>query len=248
MKTINVKGPIISNGEKWIYEWFGEDSTCPNDVIKELPEDRTPVTVIINSGGGYVTCGNEIYTALKTYEGPVTVTIIEAASAASVIAMAGDIVKITPPGQIMIHNASMRTAGDYREMNKVSEILQKRNRSIASTYQLKTGLEEEELLRLMDQETWMTAQEARQYGFVDEILFQDDMPKMIASGKDMLPVNIIKKMQESKQGSAAAQGQSAHKGIIEPEALEAAVRKVMASLQETPENKKPVSPMTRFLF
>ena len=70
MKYIYINGPIIENGEKWIYDWFEESATCPNDVIKELPENGEPVTVVINSGGGYVICGNEIYTRLKMYAGP----------------------------------------------------------------------------------------------------------------------------------------------------------------------------------
>lgn len=125
MKYIYINGPIIENGEKWIYDWFEESATCPNDVIRELPEDGEPITVVINSGGGYVTCGNEIYTRLKMYAGEVTTLVIEAASAASVIAVAGDIVQIIPPGQIMIHNASLVCQGDYREMDKSSEILKK---------------------------------------------------------------------------------------------------------------------------
>lgn len=246
MKTIRVSGPIIENGQKWIYDWFEEDATCPNDVIKELTEDALPVTVIINSGGGYVDCGNEIYTALKSYAGQVTVVIIMAASAASVIAMGGDIVKITPPGQIMIHNVSMGTTGDYNEMDKCSEILKKTNRSIASAYQLKTGLAEEVLLDLMNQETWLTAQEAKEQGFVDEILFQEnETKKFVASCKDMLPENIINKMQELRKGGGAMH--NTNREIIKQEDLESKIKEILCKMQGE-ETKKPVNPMTRFLF
>lgn len=201
MKKLNVKGPIISNGEKWIYEWFGEDATCPNDIIKELPEDGSEVNIQINSGGGYVDSGNEIFTALKLYPGQVTVDIIKAASAASVIAMAGDTVRITPVGQIMIHNASTRAAGDHQVMNKTEEILKKTDRSIVTAYQLKTGLSREELLGMMDAETWMTAEEAKEKGFVDEILFENENGQIIAAADEngLLPSNVIKRMQNMKR-------------------------------------------------
>ncbi|WP_024348196.1 head maturation protease, ClpP-related [Lacrimispora indolis] len=206
MKTIMIKGPIISNGEKWIYDWFEEDSTCPNDVIKALPDDNSEVTVIINSGGGYVDCGNEIYTALKSYAGKVIVDIIEAASAASVIAMAGDTIRITPVGQLMIHNVSCISSGDYHTMDKTSEILQKANQSISSAYQLKTGLSQEELLAMMDKETRMTAEEAKEKGFVDEILFQKEEGMiLVANCKELLPQNIISTMQKWKNGENSLQ-------------------------------------------
>lgn len=196
MTTIEVKGPIIRNGDKWIYEWFGADATCPNDVIQALPSDGSEVQVIINSGGGYVNCGNEIYTALKSYGGMVSVIIIEACSAASVIAMAGNPVKMTPVGQIMMHNASGTASGDYHVMDKTSEFMQKVNQSIANAYQIKTGLSKEELLALMDKETWMTAEEAKEMGFIDEILFQDEKTELFtASSRELLPENVIQKMQ-----------------------------------------------------
>lgn len=144
-------------------------------------------------------CGNEIYTGLKTYPGKVTVDIIEACSAAATIAMAGNPTRITPVGQIMIHNVSMGAQGDYRVMAKSSEVLQKANKSISAAYQLKTGLSQEDLLNLMDDETWLTAEEAKTYGFVDEILFQDEaVTKLTANFKDMLPANIVAKMQNMK--------------------------------------------------
>lgn len=229
MKIINISGPIISNDEKWIYDLFEADATCPSDVINELPENAEPITVVIKSGGGYVIEGNAIYTALKSYKGEVTTLVVEAASAASVIAMAGDIVQITPPGQIMIHNASSFAVGDYHDMDKTREMLQKRNQSIANVYRIKTGMDNEALLELMDKETWMTAQEAKEYGFVDEILFQDQEPenmKITASSGGMLPHDLVKKLQNLKNGNTLDNIQS----------------------REESKETKPVSPMARFLF
>lgn len=99
MKKINVKGPIISNDDKWIYDMLEMDSTAPKDVIDALPDDDSDIEVDINSGGGLVTAGSEIYTALMNYSGKVTVNIMGmAASAASVIAMAGNPTRISPVG------------------------------------------------------------------------------------------------------------------------------------------------------
>jgi len=240
MKTIMIKGPIISNGEKWIYEWFEEDSTCPNDVIKALPDDNSEVTIIINSGGGYVNCGNEIYTALKSYAGRVIVEIIEAASAASVIAMAGDIIRITPVGNIMIHNASCITSGDYHAIDKTSEILQKTNQSISNAYQLKTGLSQEKLLAMMDKETWMTAEEAKENGFVDEILFQEEEEMiLVANCKELLPQNIISTMQKWKNGESSLQS------MISQE-VEKAMKQINENKSES--MREPEKQRNRFFF
>ena len=171
---LKVNGDIISNGDKWVYDFYEIDSTCPNDILDQLPKDGSDVEITINSGGGLVTSGNEIYTALKSYDGHVTVNIINAGSAASIIAMSGDKVRISPVGQIMIHNVSMGAIGDYHDMDKASEILQKANEALANAYRLKTGMSKAVLLEKMDKETWLNAEEAKEYGFADEIMFDDD--------------------------------------------------------------------------
>ncbi|MBO8759618.1 ATP-dependent Clp protease proteolytic subunit, partial [Staphylococcus aureus] len=103
---INVKGAIIPNDDKWIYEMLEMDATSPKDIADSLPDTNEDIDVIINSGGGDVYSGSEIYTSLKTYPGKVNIKIVGvAASAASVIAMAGDHIEISPTAQIMIHNA-----------------------------------------------------------------------------------------------------------------------------------------------
>lgn len=250
MKTIHVKGPIISNGEKWIYDWFGEDATCPRDVINELPEDGSEVLVIINSGGGYVDCGNEIYTALKSYGGMVTVDIIEACSAASVIAMAGNPTRITPVGRLMIHNTSMGVQGDYHVMDKSSEMLQKANQSISAAYQIKTGLSRDELLIMMDDETWMTAEEALKKGFVDEILFQNEsVQQLVANCRDMLPTNIIQKMQNMKQSNMLESGTPGiNQAMIEKVVENVLLKQQQQQKQNNSKKEEPINPIVRFLF
>ena len=98
MRKIEVKGTIVGNADKWIYEWFGMDATCPKDVNAAISEaNGEPLLVEINSGGGDVFAGSEIYTALKAYAGTVEINIVGlAASAASVIAQAGHS-RISPP-------------------------------------------------------------------------------------------------------------------------------------------------------
>ena len=154
--------------------------------------------VEINSGGGSVFAGSEIYTALKSYKGNVTVKIVGlAASAASVIAMAGKKVLMSPTAQMMIHNVSSRAEGDYREMEHTAEILKSANDTIANAYRLKTGKEQKELLSLMDKETWMTAQKAKELGFIDEIMFEDLQLAASTSYSGLLPPEVINKMRNT---------------------------------------------------
>lgn len=210
-KTIEIKGVIVSDDEKWIYDWFGIAAVSPADVTNALLDaDGDDVDVIINSGGGSVFAGSEIYTALKDYKGQVLVKVVGvAASAASVIAMAGDLVAISPTAQIMIHNAWSRAVGDYRDMQHTSDWLKNINSSIANAYRLKTGLSDSELKNMMDQETWLNAQQALEKGFVDEIMF-DEQKQLAASfgATGMLPPEVVAKMRaflKKEQSTKAGQ-------------------------------------------
>lgn len=194
---MKIKGTIVSNNDKWIYEWFDMEATSPNDVSNVLDQlNGEEVEVEINSGGGDVYAGSEIYTLLKDYKGKVEVKILGiAASAASLIAMAGDIVKISPSAQIMIHNVWSTAVGDYRDMEHEVGVLKGFNKSIANAYMLKTGMSQEELLDLMDKETWLTAQDAKKLGFVDEVMF-DEGNQLVASVTNgfVLPAEVINKI------------------------------------------------------
>ncbi|CAM3935733.1 head maturation protease, ClpP-related [Bacillus paramycoides] len=192
---IDVKGPIISNDEAWIYDWFEMDATSPGKISKELENaNGEELVVSINSPGGYVNEGSEIYTALKNYPGHVEVQIVGlAASAASFIAMAADKVRISPTAQIMIHNASMWNGGDHRDMEKAAEMLKITDRAIVNAYVIKSGKSEEELLNMMAEETWMGPQQALENNFVDEIMFMENPVKMTASSATytMIPQKVI---------------------------------------------------------
>ena len=151
MTTIEIKGVIVMNDYKEVYDWYGIECTSPNDVINQLPTDNSPVEIIINSGGGHVDAGNEIYARLKAYEGEViTKPYSIAASAASIIAMAGDKIFIAPTAQLMIHNVSGLVDGDHRAHIEEAKVLEGYNKAIANAYILKTGKSEEEILQMMN--------------------------------------------------------------------------------------------------
>lgn len=200
-KKIKIGGVIVANDEKWIYDWFEIEATSPNDVMKVLDTANgiEDVEVSINSGGGDVFAGSEIYTELKSYNGNVTTRIVGlAASAASVIAMAGDKVLMSPTSQLMIHNVWSRAGGDYRDMEHMANVLKGANQTIVNAYKIKTKKSDEELLSFMDDETWFTPQQALENGFIDEVMF-DEAPKLAASThSNMLPVEIINKLRNMK--------------------------------------------------
>ena len=200
---IDVQGVIVPNDDAWIYDWFDMDHTAPRDVGKAIEQAKAAneqLDVYINSGGGDVFSGSEIYAALRAYNGAVRIHVTGiAASAASVIAMAGES-DIAPTAQIMVHNVSTTTSGDYRDMEKSSEILQQANRAMAAAYVDKTGMPETDALDMMDAETWLTAAEAVAYGLIDEIAEnQNDTARMVASVGDMLPTSVIAKMKHEQQ-------------------------------------------------
>lgn len=197
---INVKGPIVSSSDHWIYKWLGIEATSPQQVDRLiLDANGEDLEVEINSGGGSVFAGSEIYTALKSYKGNVTVKIVGiAASAASVIAMAGNKVIMSPTAQMMIHNASARAEGDYRNMNNASKMLKNTNETIASSYRIKSRMSEEELLKMMDDQTWLTPKQALECKLIDEIMFENEFD-MVASvdSSGMLPKTVIDRLRNT---------------------------------------------------
>lgn len=175
MIYIDIKGEVVPSGNEWVYEWYGIQATSPSKVINQLNNaNGKPVTIKINSGGGDVFAGCEIYNELKNYSGDVTIEIQGlCASIASVIAMAGKCI-MSPLGEIMIHNVSTSTSGDYRDMEHSVEVLKKANKTVANAYILKTGMTEDEAYSLMDKETWLNADEALELGLIDEIMYSNE--------------------------------------------------------------------------
>ena len=150
--------------------WFDDDVT-PQMFRKELFADKGNVTIWLNSPGGDCIAASQIYAMLMDYPGNVTVKIDGiAASAASVIAMAGTKVLMAPTALMMIHNPSTGAFGDHEDMRRAIEMLNEVKESIINAYEIKTGLSRAKLSHLMEDETWMNANKAKEMGFIDGIL------------------------------------------------------------------------------
>ena len=145
---------------------------------EELYSGDGPITLHINSPGGDCFAASQIYTMLMEYPHDVTVQIDGmAASAASVIAMAGTRVQMSPTSMMMIHNPFTMAMGDSEEMRKAIQLLDEVKESIINAYEIKTGQSRTKLSHLMDSETWMNAWKAKELGFCDEVMFAEgDQP------------------------------------------------------------------------
>lgn len=165
---------LFLNGEISDETWFGDEVT-PKLFKSELESSQGDITIWINSPGGDVFAAAQIYNMLMDYHGNVKVKIDGiAASAASVIAMAGTEVLMSPVAMIMIHNPMTVAIGDSKEMQKASEMLSEVKESIINAYEIKTGLARSKISHLMDAESWFNAKKAVELGFADEILFKAD--------------------------------------------------------------------------
>ena len=164
---LRLEGPIDS-------ESFWGDEITPADFRSELEAEEGDVTVWINSPGGNVFAAAEIYTMLKDYKSQVTVKIASiAASAASVIAMAGDKVLMSPTALLMIHDPSTIAMGNTKAMEQAITTLNEVKESIINAYAAKSGQRRSKIADLMSNETWMNAKKAVELGFADEILYED---------------------------------------------------------------------------
>ena len=171
-----------NNGERTLFlegviaeeSWF-EDDVTPSAFKADLFAGSGPITLHINSPGGDCIAASQIYTMLMDYPYDVKVQIDGiAASAASVIAMAGTKVSMSPTSLMMIHNPLTFALGDSEEMRKAIQLLDEVKESIINAYEIKTGLSRTRLSHMMDAETWMNAQKALELGFCDEVLFQPE--------------------------------------------------------------------------
>lgn len=211
MKRINVYGVIIPNSYKWFYDWFDEDSTCPKDVTKALSESNgEEVEVYINSPGGIIEAGSEIYTALREYHGDIKIKIVgQACSAASVIAMAG-YSEMSPTALMMVHCVSTYAGGNHADMEHMAEVLRTADDALANAYVAKTGMSKEEVLAMMEKETWLTAEQAQERRLIDGIMFEEKEPLRLTASNFELPseekMNRIRSMIEEQN---ANEGESA---------------------------------------
>lgn len=175
-KTLNQANEEVAERVLELHGTIAEESWFDDDVTPQLFKDELnagsgDITVWINSPGGDCVAAAQIYNMLTQYKGNVTVKIDGiAASAASVIAMAGNTVLMSPVSMMMIHNPATVAFGDYAEMQKAIDMLTEVKESIINAYVIKTGLSRSKLSHLMDSETWMDANKAVELGFADDII------------------------------------------------------------------------------
>jgi ATP-dependent Clp protease protease subunit len=164
---------LVLNGEISDETWYGDEVT-PALFQKELDAGTGDITVWINSPGGDVFAAARIYNMLMEYKGDVRVKVDAlAASAASVIAMAGTEVLMSPVGMMMIHNPMTIAIGDSKEMQRAGEMLDEVKESIMNAYEIKTGMSRARISHLMDAESWFNARKAVELGFADGVLHGD---------------------------------------------------------------------------
>ncbi|HFH8002203.1 head maturation protease, ClpP-related [Streptococcus agalactiae] len=168
VRTLRIEGQIADE------TWFGDEVT-PQLFKNDLLAGTGDITLWINSPGGDVFAAAQIYNMLMDYQGDVHVIIDGlAASAASVIAMAGTTVSMSPVAMMMIHNPWTFAQGEAKDMAKVIEMLGEIKESIINAYELRTGLSRTKISHLMDSESWFNAKKAVELGFADKVLFEKE--------------------------------------------------------------------------
>ena len=205
-RTLFLNGTIAEDS------WFADDVT-PKLFRDELMAGSGDITVWLNSPGGCCVAAAQIYNMLMDYKGSVTVKIDGiAASAASVIAMAGTKVLMSPVSTMMIHNPMTIAYGNSDEMQKAIEMLQEVKESIINAYEIKTGLSRAKLSHLMDAETWMDANKAVELGFADGILQRAEQTSdVVAPTASMMysRVNVVNSLMEKIAAKCAIKPKNA---------------------------------------
>ncbi|MDH6363105.1 ATP-dependent Clp protease protease subunit [Enterococcus sp. PF1-24] len=217
-KTLNQENEEITDRVLEIYGTIAEESWFDDDVTPKLfheelfsgtgkCEGAPPITIWINSPGGDCIAASQIYSMLMDYKGDVTVKIDGlAASAASVIAMAGTKVLMAPTALMMIHNPATLAMGDHEDMKKAISMLDEVKESIINAYEIKTSLSRAKLSHLMDSETWMNANKAIELGFADGIIEDEKKSTSIpayAFSRKAVAVNLLNKLKEKEPVATA---------------------------------------------
>lgn len=208
----NVYGAIIPNDYKWYYDFFKEDSTCPRDIAAAIQQAAGGrLDVYVNSPGGVISSGSEIYTMLREY-GNVKIHITgEACSAASIIAMAGEC-EMSPTALMMVHCVSANPGrGDRSQMEHVAEILKAADEALCTAYAAKSGMSREEALEMMEAETWLTAEGAKERGLIDSIMFEGEAGLALTAAAFRLPdegkLNRVREMLDTQRRTKTMEAQ-----------------------------------------
>ena len=166
-RVLTINGTIAE--DSWV-----DDEVTPQVFQDELNQGKGPIDIWLNSPGGDCVAASRIYTMLMNYPDDVNVKIDGiAASAASVIAMAGTKVSMAPTAMIMIHNPLTIDGGQKEDLDQAEQMLTETKESINNAYELKTNLPREKISSMMDDETWMNVNKAIELGFADNMLGQD---------------------------------------------------------------------------
>jgi len=197
---IPIKGDVMDSDWGTIMDSVGMTNVNPTSFQKALNSaNGEDVELDIASNGGIVESATEIASLIHDYAGKVTTVVQSAAySAASIIAVSGDVVKMAPTALMMIHRASVQSAGNTNDLSHDAIMLATVDKALAAAYQAKTGKSQEEILNLMNNETWLTAQDAVDQGFADEI--QENAKELVVTNSlsPLISAETIEKLKTLK--------------------------------------------------
>ena len=197
MKIIQMKGEVIPDDYSDVYDWLNYQYFSPQSISDALTEaNGEDITLEINSPGGYIDAGSEIYTELMEYPGTINAKIVGyACSSASWIALAADHVAMSPTAQMMIHRASGGAIGNSSDMKSEYNALDQMDKSFVDLYAKRTGKSPEEIYQMMVDTTWMNAKTAVENGFADEVMFENKEPALVnADGSLSVKPEMINKI------------------------------------------------------
>lgn len=198
MKKIRIAGDIISNDMAWIYDWLEWDYTCQRQIQNALEDaNGDEVIFLINSGGGSVFDGYEIFNLIKDYPGKTTAKIVGlAASAASFIAEGADNVQACALSQMMIHRALNVNKGNAPSHHANASFLEGIDETIVKAYTMRSGKSKDEMIELMDKTTWITPEQALEIGIIDEIVNDSSTKPCIINSTDSEKFVLVNKLLE----------------------------------------------------
>lgn len=218
---LRIDGDIVDDEDAWLYDWFGDPHAAPSEMRDALAElGQRPLTVWIDSYGGSTFAGIGIYNALKAYPGRVSVLIdSKAMSAATIIAMAGDTVEMTPGAIFMIHNPWTSAIGYADEMRKTADVLDTVKDAIINVYTQRTHLSREHISELMDEETYMSAQQAVDLGFADSIRQEAGSVPVVFGGFRRAAIVNSARVDLGRLAKVLAEREQQEPEAVEPEEL-----------------------------